>query len=234
MPRGAVAALAGSLIVAVGTASGAELVRLDLSATPSRGPEPTIVESACLLSLERGVRSVPLSVLATAGTEILDLEASLDGAPVAVTLDHSAHPQIRGLVSIPAGTRRDGEPASVRVRYRVLGAVREENDRFFLAIPVVVVGGKPSQARPDGFTASLELPAGLHLRESFPAGWAREETEGRYRIDLPVVPAFVTVEASEHGSLLTVPRLLDLGTVLLLAGLGALAFRRLRANAGAS
>ena len=130
---------------------------------------------------------------------------TVEGQPLA--LDRAGAPLLRGRVPVSAGTD------SVTFRYLVTGTT----------VPVVVLGLAPEEARPDTFSASLRIPDGMHVVESFPTGLVAVADE--YRLELPVVPAFVSLTVSDHPTI-SVPAIVDGAALAILVMVGALVFLR--------
>lgn len=159
--------------------------------------------------LEHGRETtLPFTVLEVDGGQIRNFTAE----SVAVDLDRSNAPRLHGTLHVQDGVE------AITFRYEVAGTT----------IPVVVLGGFPTEARAGAFRAEIGLADGLHLLESFPTGLSKV-TPTRYALELPVAPAFVKLRVSDTPTFFTVPRIVD-GSVLVLlvglVGLAAVAIRR--------
>ena len=155
------------------------------------------VELTYRLELEEAAEELPFTVLEARGAKVARL--TVNGA--VIDLDRSRAPQLTGVVDAPG---------SVLVfRYEVTGD----------AIPIVVPGVSPGEARPDTFNATLSIPEGMHLVESFPTGIVRDKE--RYRLELPIVPAFVAVALSPEASWWTYPRIVDGAAIVFFVGIAS-------------
>lgn len=125
-----------------------------------------------------------------------------------VTLDRSRAPQLRGTIAVPKGA------SSVTFRYDVIGTT------IPLAVPVAGMG----EAQPGVFLAKLRIPEGVHVIESFPTG-VRESAEGHV-LELPILPAFVSLTLAAERSWLSFPVLMDALALLVLGSVGVVALRR--------
>ena len=154
---------------------------------------------------EAADRELTFTLLEPDGVRVRDLFAG----SASVALDRSEAPRLRGRADLEAGA------TSATFRYESSATV----------FPVVVVEGLALESRADAFRATIELPDGTQLVESFPTGMKRLGAS-RYALELPVVPAFVRLRTSESDSVLTWPRILDGGVLVLLALLAFVAIRR--------
>jgi hypothetical protein len=223
-----------------GAAVAAELTRLEIRVPLSRTDEALPVSLRCVISLDpvdsetetQTEIAIPLSVLTAFDTAIQDLTVTVDGTKLDVSLDESRRPQTRGFVRLPrvVGGKT---PLSIDVEYRVPDAIEARAESgIAVRVPIVILGDPSPGNDPERFRAVVENLGDLRITESFPTGFVRSENGNGYEVELPIVPAFLTLRVQREGTLLTVPRLVDFGTLALLAGLGALGLRRLRAPTG--
>ncbi len=140
--------------------------------------------------------------------------------------------RVVGEVAIPL-IRAAGRPFTFELVYQVEGAKEGDGKLALYRIPILAVAWPPEEALPETFTVVVEVSDTLTVYESFPSGLREVETAlgvPRYRLSLPVIPALVSLRTSRGPPPAgTLPRFLDLFVLLLLAGVGALGWRRLRA-----
>ena len=121
-------------------------------------------------------------------------------------LDDSRTPYLRGTVGLPAGA------TTLTFRYSASG----------IRIPVVA-SLETLEAGNDRFTATLQLPDGSTVVDSFPSGAVVDDN--RARITLPVVPAFVSLTLSERPTFWSLPNVVDASVLMLFFVAGVIALR---------
>lgn len=183
------------------------------------------------LTVPAGTEAVPLTVLSPAPAAVDGLTARSDDGPLAVELPPSETSQRSGVVRIRAGAA--ARDMTLVLTYGVDGAFQDSGDGIRVMIPVVAVDWPPSDPLPGTFQARVQLPPDVTPYESFPTtvgGLARGGTDpGPSVLELSVQPAWVSLRA-RHGPppTWTVPRVADAFVVLLLLGLGAVGWGRMR------
>lgn len=163
---------------------------------------PYPVELLYELEPQNETRDIALTVLEVRGASMTELTANGES----IVLDRADAPLLRGALVVPAGA------SVITFRYRATGTT----------LPIVVLQDV-GEAR---FEASLRLPPDQHLVESFPTALA--PSGDGYALSLPIVPAFVSLTLRDRRPVVTLPRLLDGLTLLILGGLAAVAIRRRR------
>ncbi len=167
------------------------------------------------------------------GAEIQDLRARVGTDTAAADLNRSRTPAIAGFVRLPP--RSAAGEQTVRLSYRVLRAVRVEPGAVRnAAVPVLLPVAVPSNPTDDFFTATIELPSRQVVYETFPTvphTVRHGEWVSRYSLRLQAAPSLLRWRSREGDApLLPFGRLVDIFTVVALAGLGTVAFRVLRTS----
>jgi len=195
------------------------------------GDIPSVAIDYTIVPDERG-GTVPVEGLAFGGARIMDVRAFALGRELDVSLSVVGGSRIVGEVAIPLN-RVAGQPFSFQLVYRVEGAEERDGTLTLYRLPILAVAWPSEEALPETFTVVVEVSDTLTVYESFPSGLREVETAvgaPRYRLSLPVMPALVSLRTSRGPPPTgTLPRVLDLFVLVLLAGFGALGWRRLRA-----
>jgi hypothetical protein len=176
--------------------------------------------------------SIPLEGIAFRPTEIESVTVRVsNGASTPMVLESSEAGRLIGAVPLPAGTVGRVE---FHLSYDVRSAV-EGDDPYRIRVPVLAVGWPPAEALPGVFTAEALLVGGLKVFESFPSGLEKSEvvgTVGRFTLDLPAIPALISMRATAgripFGGII---RILDGLVLLTLVATAIIGFRYLRATA---
>ncbi|MGH7541180.1 MAG: hypothetical protein ACRELC_09290 [Gemmatimonadota bacterium] len=200
---------------------------------------PTRVELEYDLSRPLESGRVSWRALAFAGALPTDVTASVGGEPVAVSLDASDLPLLRGSVALGPGSAVNGADSesggadpeygaalgssfSLVFTYRLPPRGDAGENELELDVPVLLLDWPP-EAAPEGmFKARLAFPPGFAPVERFPTvpllerrGAGGEVSE--YELSLPVIPSLVRVRARLGG-----PRFLAFGASVDAVVIGAL------------
>lgn len=191
------------LLASGGPASRSDVLETRLEArldTSSDGPGRAIDVRLEVRIDAPGAARLAFHVLEIRETRIENLEAFDGERALALRLDPSRRPLLRGEIELPpavgVGATTKTERA-LTLRYRV---VQPEGSAF--TVPNVLVGDGQQVARVGAFTARLLLAGGegTDARERFPSNGVTS-LEGRsYEWELPLVPAFVAVGEPAGGS----------------------------------
>lgn len=125
-------------------------------------------------------------------------------------------------------------------RYRVEEAVEREGEAVRVHVPVLTVAAPPDVPGASGssgeggiFQAELLIPEGWRVSEGFPSG-LRPEGDGRWSVDLAVVPSVVSLRGRSDGSWRPgLPLALDAAATAVLLLFGVLGWRQLQGVAAA-
>lgn len=236
----------------LGRSGAAALLATALAAAPGPAQEAGAIEAAAvrvdatgadagvevrLRVLPGGAGSVPLRALLPGGTSLAAVEARVGGVPVAVRDLVGEGPVLDGALDLPAGVVGAG-PVEVALAYRVVGGAARAGQGLRVRVPVVAPAWPPAAALPGTFQVEVALPAGLELREAFPAAWrALDAAQGDgptlLASDLPVVPALVRLRAEPPGvGVLAPPRVATVAVALVLLLAGVLGGRALLREGG--
>jgi len=192
-----VAALPGAVLPAGLTAQG-EL-------TVARARIDATREAAVRVELDYTFRvdsagAIPFEGLAFRPTELRNVEVRGEGRSGAYDAadfgwGQRANGRLTG--SLPLGV---GGAGSVRVRlsYDVAHA-REGEDPVRVRIPILAPVWSAPEATPGVFAAAVLVPSGWTVFETFPSGLERGGDTGtlaRYTLDLPAVPALLSLRAT--------------------------------------
>lgn len=137
--------------------------------------------------------SVPVRGLLFHGTALERVEAE----GTTVTLDAASPRAPVARITVRPG--RDGR-ATLDLRYRVAGAVAINGVEARVRIPVLAPGLPPADGTPGFFEGSVRGPAAWRVSEGFPSTVRRGEVPGAWAVDLPVVPAMVSLRARTDGT----------------------------------
>jgi hypothetical protein len=170
-----------------------------------------------------GARRVGFSALEIGGVAIEEVAAFASGAPLPLGLEPRSGPKRRGWIDLPGGA------AAFEFRYVVQGGAQPAGDGLGVRLPAIVLDLKLEETKAGLFSSRVEIPAGLSVVDGFPSH-PLVETEGVYRWELPLVPAFVAFRASSQPALLTPPRVATAAVVLLLLAMGFLAVHKARSH----
>jgi len=198
---------------------------LTVGGAPSVAIEYTIVT-------EKSGGAVPVEGLAFGGARITEVHAFAMGRELDVSLRVVGDSRVVGEVALPLN-RAAGQPFTFELVYRVEGAEERDGRLTLYRLPILAVSWPPDEVLPETFTVVVEVSDTLTVYESFPSGLREVGTAvgvPRYRLSLPVIPALVTLRTSRGPPPTgTLPRVLDLLVLVLLAGGGVLGWRWLRA-----
>ncbi len=135
----------------------------------------------------------------------------------------------------PAHAPRAGAPdtATLVLRYRAEGAIRRRGSDLEVAVPLLLVAGRPSDSREDLFDLRVELPGELRVYEFFPTvprTVARDGESAAHALTLQAIPAVVRWRGRMgEARLFTYQTTVDIVTVALLVLLSAVTYRVIRA-----
>lgn len=222
---GAALAAAGPTVLAAQGNLVSARAHVDLT---GHGPPSLRIEY--VVTWEGPPEDVPLEGLAFGGARASGVRALAGGRELDVSLRESRRGRISGEVAPPLDVE-PGRPFRFTLHYRVEGAEEHDGSRTLIRLPVLAVAWPSEQALAETFTVDLVVADSLTVYESFPSGMRAIEgppRARRYALDLPVVPALVSVRASSTAMpLATLPLALDALVLALLAGFGMLGWRRL-------
>lgn len=140
-----------------------------------------------------------------------------------------------GSGDIPGLPSRSGEAgtAMLELRYRVDGSLRRRGSDLEVAVPLLLVSGKPSGSREDLFTLRVELPPELEVYEFFPTvprSIVRDGESVAHLLTLQAIPAVVRWRGRMgEARLITFQTTVDLVTIALLVLLSAVTYKVIRA-----
>lgn len=202
-----------------GVISAARL-RADLSV------DPATVEVRYRLHTLPSSRILGVQVLPVDGIELDEVDVELDGEDRG-SVGFAASPTGLLRSGVALGPPADQEhEVEVVLRYELPSAGPESGPPE--VIPVVVAGSGAEDPTPDFFVAEVRLPAGHRVVSAFPSSFrVIPDTVGSvYSASLSVLPAFLRIEASSAGSLVTDSvRVAEWAVLLLLGGLGVIGWR---------
>jgi hypothetical protein len=130
---------------------------------------------------------------------------------------------------------RSGEAgtAMLELRYRVDGSLRRRGSDLEVAVPLLLVSGKPSGSREALFTLRVELPPELEVYEFFPTvprSIVRDGENVAHLLTLQAIPAVVRWRGRMGETrLVTFQTTVDLVTIALLVLLSAVTYKVIRA-----
>lgn len=236
------AGLALLLALQQGAAPGPEIVHLgvELSASHAGAASATGVDVVARyqLLLPDTVSSVALRGVAFFGARPLELGATLDGEPVEVELGPRELRGVEdstGLAGVVRFARaaRAGGTAMLELRYRADGSIRRRGSDVEVAVPLLLVAGRPSGSREDLFDLRVELPPGLEVYEFFPTvprSVVHDGESAAHVLTLQAIPAVVRWRGRMgEARLFTYQTTVDLVTIALLVLLSAVTYRVIRA-----
>jgi hypothetical protein len=121
----------------------------------------------------------------------------------------------------------------LELRYRVDGSLRRRGSDLEVAVPLLLVSGKPSGSREDLFTLRVELPPELEVYEFFPTvprSIVRDGENVAHLLTLQAIPAVVRWRGRMGETrLVTFQTTVDLVTIALLVLLSAVTYKVIRA-----
>jgi hypothetical protein len=193
------------------------------------GPSPIPVTLEYRLSPDPGAGSVDLSLLTPDGVALSDLRATGPGGESLLRLRELRPHYWTGSVPLPPGVTSP----SVLLRYTVDGGWSEEGR---VTVPIPAVTWVPADPSSGTFVATVRVPEGITVTESFPTSVTRrpEGSEGGlYEVALQSVPSLLILRIV-HGEapFLGLERILDILVVLALLGMGAAGVRYLKGAEG--
>jgi len=145
---------------------------------------------------DRVEAGIPLEGLAFRPAELKSVTASVgNGDPTPVSLESSRIGRLSGAVPLPPGTTGRVE---LLIKYDVRSGV-EGDDPYRIRIPVLAVAWPSAEALPGIFTAEALLANDLKVYETFPSGITRQGAAGpvgRFVVDLPAIPALISMRAT--------------------------------------
>jgi hypothetical protein len=223
------ASLAAALVLSTGVVASplaAQGLLLDarLDAALPLDPGPVEVRLTLRVLPEGGTRDLPLTLLTADSTRVQGL--TVDGAPLQMV---EVRPHYwTALLPLPGGDT-SAEGLTLELAYTVLGGWSQQ-DRITLPIPAPA--WIPRDPQPRTFIATVLVPPGLGVTESFPTS-VTERPDGTkggdYQVTLQSVPSMMILRVARgEMPLLTAERLLDVSVVLLLVVMGALGIGYLR------
>jgi hypothetical protein len=209
------------LLLLLGTPSlpGGEILEARLEAVVDGGRDVAVRLAYRIGALE--VDRVAFSALQIDGVAIDELSAFSAETPLSLSLDPRSGPKLEGSIILPENT------SALELRYVVRGGAEPTEDGLRVRLPCAVLDLKLKDTRSGLFSSAIELPAGLSVTDGFPSNPVA--TDGRYRWELPLVPAFVSFRASRGTVLLTPPRVATAAVVVLLLGMGLVGIQKARA-----
>lgn len=223
------------LMLAPGTAQGQSVLIEARARVDATAPERIRVELDYLLDVvgrtDADAHAIPLEGLAFRPAVVESVIVAVDGEPVPFSLEVSGAGRLTGRVPLRPG---HAGRTRLRVAYDVTSGFEGE-DPYRIRIPLLVVGWSAAEALPGIFTAEALLASDLKVYESFPSGLTRAGEAGpvgRYTLDLPAVPALISIRATTgrvpFGGLV---QILDGLVLVILAATAVLGFRYLRGTA---
>lgn len=151
----------------------------------------------------------------------------------AIRLAPEAGSMRAGTFTLPPA-RTDAEEVRVSLAYRVAGAVERSGPDVRVRVPVLVLDLPPAPGGGPVFHGSVRLPDTWSVSGAFPTGLA-SDGEGSWEVDLPVVPALVSLRGRSDGAWRPgLPQALDALALVLLLGFGLVGWRHLRELAGSA
>jgi hypothetical protein len=135
----------------------------------------------------------------------------------------------------PGLPSRSGEAgtAMLELRYRVDGSLRRRGSDLEVAVPLLLVSGKPAGSREDLFNLRVELPSELEVYEFFPTvprSIVRDGESAAHLLTLQAIPAVVRWRGRMgEARLITYQTAVDLVTIALLVLLSAVTYKVIRA-----
>ena len=178
-----------------------------------------------------GGGAIPLEGLAFRPSRVESVVAWIDGTPVEVVLESTGVGRLIGSVSI--GRSRSGR-VPLRVAYEVTQGF-EGDDPYRIRIPILAIGWPAADALPGVFEAEALFSSELKVFEAFPSGLIQAGvvgSVGRFVLELPAVPALISMRATSgplpFGGLV---QMLDGLVLLALLATAVLGWRHFRGTA---
>jgi hypothetical protein len=170
-----------------------------------------------------------LTLLRLKPAELSPLRAQIDGNPVRIEMEEIRAGYLTGALRLEPGSGTSG-PVLLTLEYDVDGG----DGVGPVVLPLVTPRLAPSDPGPRTFLATVEIPEGLTVTESFPSSVLERPAASRggsWVVGLQGVPAMVSLRVSEgRGVLFSLERVLDLGVLAGLLLMGAWGLSRLRAG----
>jgi hypothetical protein len=233
-----------------GAAAGPEIAHLEVALSAARAGSVSEtgvdVVARYQLLLSDTASGVTLRGVAFFGARPLELSATLDGEPVDVELGPRElrgvgdSTGLAGVVRFAARSHERGaaggaagDTATLELRYRADGSIRGRGSDVEVAVPLLLVAGRPSGSREDLFELRVELPRELEVYEFFPTvprAVTRDGESAVHVLTLQAIPAVVRWRGRMgEARLFTYQTTVDLVTIALLVLLSAVTYRVIRA-----
>lgn len=197
--------------------------RLGVRLPPSPGSVPVVLEYRLLP--EPGGRHVELALLSPEGLRLVDLRATGPGGDEPLQLPELRPRYRKGSVRLAPGE----EAQDLLLRYSVEGGWSDDG-RILLPIPAVTWA--PEEPTPRTFVATVEVPQGITITESFPTSVTRRprgSEGGPYEMTLQAVPSVLILRVSAgEPPFLGLEGILDTLVVLALLAMGMAGIRYLK------
>jgi hypothetical protein len=219
-------------------AAGPEISHVDVRMSPTPAGEGVDVVARYELRLPDAAASVALRSVAFLGARPVELSATLEGEPVDVELgpgQFAGAPDSTGLTGVVRFEPRKagGDSATLELRYRANGSVRERGDDVRVVVPLLLVVGKPADSREELFRLQVKLPSELHVYEFFPTvprSVAQNGESTDHVLTLQAIPAMVRWRGQVGKErVVTFQGAVDLFTIAVLVLLSAITYRVIRA-----
>jgi len=199
---------------------------MEVSLPPEAGPVPVVLQYR--LAPEPGTREVGLTLLSPRGVRLAGLQVTGPEGEIPFRLQELRPHYWTGSMSLPQG----GEALRVRIGYSVEGGWSRDGR---ITLPIPAVAWVPSEPGPRTFVATVEVPEGVTVRESFPTSVTRKprgSEGGVYEASLQAVPAMLVLRVARGPSPpLGLEGILDILVMALLLVMGAMGIRFLRGGA---
>ena len=221
------AALLGLLVCPAAATAQGRLVRGEFAMELAGAGAPARVVIRYVVRPMSDTATVPL-VAIPFNASIVDLYATVDGAPADVVLDTRSGAAPRGTVRLPGGLA--GRDVQVSLAYRIEGAWPA--DQATVRAPVVAVTWPPATALPGTFRGTITLPADHLAYDAFPSTLSADADDGTtWSFDLQAVPSVVTFAvAAQRQPFLTLAGAVEGTTLGLLLLFSVFGWRRFLAE----
>jgi len=192
------------------------------------GPGPISVRLEYRVLEDDDILEFPFTLLTAVPPQIMGLRTLHDGKEELLTVGELRPHYWTGAISIPSRTGA-GDTLSVGFLYSVEGGFGEKGR---VTIPIPAARWTPRDPRPQTFLATVDVPPGWTITESFPTSVVHRPDGalgGSYQVALQSVPSMLILRMVEGESpFLTLERILDILVVSLLFIMALLGVRYLR------
>jgi hypothetical protein len=176
---------------------GGQLVRAQLTADLTSAAD-IAVQLQYTMRVDSGAERVPLALLRWRGVSVDELQASVQGEPVALQFTEQGR-RTSGWIELPS--RLQQRELHIELQYHVRSAAPGPRVR----IPVLAVLWPPADARPGVFTAEVRMRSERRAARAFPTSLRSVPAGGPYHASLQVVPSIIAFSIGNQAELQRAP-----------------------------